>query len=60
VIVCFIAFGGIADHHCLEVIVCFIVIGGIVDRLSSDDQTIHQYQQKEQSSINSDGQQLHQ
>jgi hypothetical protein len=31
VIVCFIAFGGIADHHCLEVIVCFIVIGGIVD-----------------------------
>ena len=24
-------FGGIVDHHCLEVIVRFVYIGGIVD-----------------------------
>jgi hypothetical protein len=31
VIACFVDFGGIVDHHCLEVIVCFVDIGGIVD-----------------------------
>jgi hypothetical protein len=30
-IVGFVDFGGIVDHHCLEMIVCFVDIGGIDD-----------------------------
>ena len=29
-IVCFVDYGGIVDHHCLEVIVCFVDIAVIV------------------------------
>jgi hypothetical protein len=55
VIVCFVDIGGIIDHHCLEDIVCFVDIGGIVD-----GQKFYQYQLSKQSSLNGDGQQLHQ
>jgi hypothetical protein len=57
---CLEAIVHVVDHHCLEVIVHVVDIGGIVNHHwleSSDGQQFHQYQQHEQSPLNSDGQQ---
>jgi hypothetical protein len=53
----------IVDHHCLEVIVNFVDIGKIVDNHCLEvivcfSQQFFQYQQIEQSPLNSDGQQF--
>ena len=50
-IVRFVNISGNIDHHCLKVIVRFVDIGVMVNNS-------HQYQQSEQSSLNSDGQQF--
>jgi hypothetical protein len=56
-IVHFVDIGGIVDHHCLEAIFQILVNNMNNRLLNSDGQQFHQYQQHEQSPLNSDGQQ---